>query len=131
MADFKIFIKFCFLNVETEIQIFNWIYTGFEWYQLSYCNWFFFLAWQFLTWFESEMDFSVKAVSDFEFENIARFFNSQHSDWESPSLLYSIWNLKFIRFLRRRKLYFFSETITKIWTFLITETKYLQKIDYI
>jgi hypothetical protein len=38
------------------------------------------------------MDFSVKAVSDSKLENIVQFFNSQRSDWESPSLLY--FNLK-------------------------------------
>ena len=83
----------------------------------------FFSIWQCLTWLESEMYFSMKAVSDFALENIARPTTDSAlwlRIWESPSLLYSIWNLSKFDFWEEQSFSFF-QTITKIWIFLIFE----------
>ena len=63
--------------------------------QLHAHNWFF---WQCLTWLESEINFSVKVVSDFELEKHCWKLRI----WESTSVLYSIWNLQ-------SKFYFWGE----------------------
>ena len=111
---------------------FPWYYTYF--YSLGFmcstavfeCSQQFFL-WQCLTWLESEMDFSLNAVSDLNLKKHCQALAILHYNWESPSLLYSIWSPSKFDFWGEQSFSF----ITIIWTFLMFETKYSQKINWI
>ena len=76
------------------------------------------------------MYFSMKAVSDFALENIARPTTDSAlwlRMWESLFLLYSIWNLSKFDFWEEQSFSFF-QTITKIWAFLISSK--LEKLEF-
>ena len=92
-------------------------------------GWFFFSIWQCLTWLESEMDFSEKAVSDFELGKHCQVF--QFSTLWLKITLYTFQYLKSDLIFEKNKALVFSETITKIWIFLISEKKYSQKKNYV
>ena len=61
-------------------------------------DWFFFLFLQCLIFFESEKNFSLKAVLGFELEKHCQGLAILRNKWESPSFLYSIWKLSELDF---------------------------------